>query len=49
MVFFDAYIIPTLWLIGSILLIIVPLMVAMAYPYFDGTQSNGLDATAQRS
>ncbi|MCH9845620.1 MAG: NADH-quinone oxidoreductase subunit H, partial [Alphaproteobacteria bacterium] len=31
MVFFDDYLIPALWLIGSILLIIVPLMIAMAY------------------
>ncbi|MCH9844550.1 MAG: NADH-quinone oxidoreductase subunit NuoH [Alphaproteobacteria bacterium] len=31
MVFFDDYLFPALWLIGSILLIIVPLMIAMAY------------------
>ncbi|MCH9852921.1 MAG: NADH-quinone oxidoreductase subunit NuoH [Alphaproteobacteria bacterium] len=31
MMFFNDYLIPALWLIGSILLIIVPLMIAMAY------------------
>ncbi len=31
MAFFNDYIIPALWLIGSILLIVVPLMIAMAY------------------